>query len=87
MKLFRALALGFEAARTGGAAPAIMNAANEAAVAQFLAGRVKFHMIVELIEHCLSKHNFKSAASLDDVIEADRWARNEVVECLKQQVP
>jgi 1-deoxy-D-xylulose-5-phosphate reductoisomerase len=86
MKLFRALALGFEAVRAGGAAPAIMNAANEAAVAQFLAGRTRFHTIVELIEHCLSKHNFKSAASLDDVIEADRWARNEVVECLKQQV-
>jgi 1-deoxy-D-xylulose-5-phosphate reductoisomerase len=86
LELFRALALGFEAAKAGGLAPAIMNAANEAAVAQFLAGKIKFHTIVELIEHCLDKHPSRSAASLDEVIEADRWARNEVVECLKQKV-
>jgi 1-deoxy-D-xylulose-5-phosphate reductoisomerase len=86
MKLFKALAFGFEAARAGGAAPVILNAANEAAVAQFLAGRIKFHEIVELIEHCLNKHNYSSAASLDEIIEADRWARNEVVECLSHRV-
>jgi 1-deoxy-D-xylulose-5-phosphate reductoisomerase len=86
MKLFRALALGFEAARAGGAAPTILNAANEAAVAQFLAGNIKFHRIVELIEHCLGKQNNNKAASLEEVIEVDRWARNEVVECLKLQV-
>jgi 1-deoxy-D-xylulose-5-phosphate reductoisomerase len=86
MKLFRALALGFEAARAGGAAPVILNGANEAAVGQFLAGRIKFHEIVELIEHCLNKHNYNSAASLDEIIEIDRWARNEVAECLSHKV-
>jgi len=86
MKLFRALALGFEAARAGGAAPVVLNAANEAAVAEFLAGRIKFHMIVELIEHCLDKNKFRSTASLDEILAADRWARNEVVECLSHKV-
>jgi 1-deoxy-D-xylulose-5-phosphate reductoisomerase len=86
LKLFRALALGYEAARAGGAAPVVLNAANEAAVAGFLAGRTKFCAIPELIEHCLNRHKFKSAASLEEIIEADRWARNEVAECLSRGI-
>jgi len=83
---FRALALGFEVARTGGTAAVVFNAANEAAVQLFLAGRIKFVNIVELIEHCLSKHNFKKSMSLEELLEADGWARKEVIECLNQKV-
>ncbi len=85
-EIFRALALGFDVARSGGSAPVVFNAANEAAVEQFLAGRIKFTMIVELIEHCLSKHNVTPADSLDELLKADAWARKEVVECLNQMV-
>ncbi len=80
LQMFRALSLGYEAAQTGGSAPVVFNAANEAAVQEFLAGRVKFVSIVELIEHCLNKHNVKSRVSLEELLEADAWARREVSE-------
>jgi len=78
VKTFRALPLGYEVARNGGTAAAVFNAANEAAVEEFLAGRIRFVSIVELIEHCLNKHNIKHTASLEELLEADAWARKEV---------
>jgi len=75
---FRALSLGFEVARTGGTAAAVFNAANEAAVEEFLSDRIKFVNIVELVEHCLNKHNVKTDVCLEELLEADAWARNEV---------
>lgn len=77
---FRALSLGYEVAQAGGTAPVVFNAANEAAVGEFLAGRIKFVNIVELIEHCLNRHDVKTGISLEDVFEADAWARREVTE-------
>jgi len=85
-ELFRALALGYEVARTGGTAAAVFNAANEVAVQEFIEGRIKFVDITELIEHCLNKHNVKTSVSLEELLEADAWARREVIECLKQKV-
>lgn len=86
LETFRALSLGFEVARTGGTAAAVFNAANEAAVQEFLAGRIKFARIVELIENCLSRHNVKTGASVEELLEADGWARREVKESLKGKV-
>jgi 1-deoxy-D-xylulose-5-phosphate reductoisomerase len=83
---FRALALGFEVARAGGTAAVVFSAANEAAVQLFLAGKIRFVNIVELIEHCLNKHSYKKSVSLDELLEADAWARKEVIECLNQKV-
>jgi 1-deoxy-D-xylulose-5-phosphate reductoisomerase len=77
---FRALGLGYEVARAGGTAAAVFNAANEAAVDEFLAGRIKFVNIVGLIEHCLDKHEVKTDVSLDSLLDADAWARTEVSE-------
>jgi len=79
METFRALSLGFAVARQGGSAAAVFNAANEAAVEEFLAKRIKFDMIVELIEQCLDKHENKPAASLDELLADDAWARREVL--------
>jgi len=86
LEVFRALALGIEVAKTAGSDAAVFNGANEAAVEQFLAGNIKFVTIVELIEHCLNKHNAQTDASLEQLIEADKWARREVIECLNQKV-
>lgn len=86
LKVFRALALGFEVAKTDGTAAVVFNAANEAAVGEFLEGRIKFVNIVELIEHCLDKHSVKTGVSLEELLEIDAWARREVIECLKQKV-
>ncbi len=85
LEKFRALAVGFEVGRIGGSAPVVFNAANEVAVEEFLAGRIKFVTIVELIEHCVNKHDVHSRVSLEEIYEADAWARREVIECLKQK--
>jgi 1-deoxy-D-xylulose-5-phosphate reductoisomerase len=80
LQTFHALTLGYEVALTGGTAPVVFNAANEAAVEEFLAGRIKFVNIVEIIENCLNRHNVKPAICLEDILEADAWARREVTE-------
>ena len=59
---------------------AVFNAANEAAVEEFLAGRIKFVNIIELIEHCLDKHHTRTTTSLEELLDADAWARREVTE-------
>jgi 1-deoxy-D-xylulose-5-phosphate reductoisomerase len=78
LEMFRALSLGFEVARAGGTAAVVFNAANEAAVQEFLAGKIKFVNIVELIEYCLDKHAVKTNVSLEELLQIDSWARNEV---------
>ena len=75
---FRALPLAYEVARKGGTAAVVFNAANEAAVEEFLAGRIKFVNIIELIEHCLDRHEAKTTVSLEELLEADAWARSQV---------
>jgi 1-deoxy-D-xylulose-5-phosphate reductoisomerase len=75
---FRALPLAYEVARAGGTAAAAFNAANEAAVEEFLAGRIKFLQIMELVEHCLNRHDIRQITCLDELLEADAWARREV---------
>ena len=86
LETFRALVLGYQVAKAGGTAAAVFNAANEMAVHEFLTGKIKFVQIVELIEHCLNKHNNKTGAPLEELLAADNWARNEVIECLKQKM-
>jgi 1-deoxy-D-xylulose-5-phosphate reductoisomerase len=77
-RTFRALPLAYEVARAGGTAAAVFNAANETAVAEFLAGRIQFLQIMELVEHCLNRHSVRSITSLEELLEADAWARKEV---------
>jgi 1-deoxy-D-xylulose-5-phosphate reductoisomerase len=75
---FPALALGFEVARVGGTAGAVMNAANEAAVATFLNGRLAFSEIVPVCRSVLEHHSFDANPGLEQLIELDAWARREV---------
>jgi len=76
---FSALQLGLDVAKTGGTAGAVLNGANEAAVAAFLDGRLAFHEIVPACRSILQNHNFDPKPSLAQVLEADRWARQEVL--------
>ncbi|MDT8302490.1 MAG: 1-deoxy-D-xylulose-5-phosphate reductoisomerase [Sedimentisphaerales bacterium] len=78
LETFRALRLAYEVVRSGGTAAAVFNAANEAAVEEFLAGGIEFVRIVELIEHCLNKHDVKTRVSIEELLAADAWARKEV---------
>jgi 1-deoxy-D-xylulose-5-phosphate reductoisomerase len=74
--VFRALGAGVAAGRAGGVSPAVFNAANEVAVAAFLAGEVSFGRISEIIEGVLDDHQPGPATSLAVVREADQWARD-----------
>jgi len=76
--VFPAFGLGVRAGRAGGTAPAVFNAANEAAVAAFLADRVPFGRIAELIDRVLHAHTPGPADSVDAVRAADQWGRREV---------
>jgi 1-deoxy-D-xylulose-5-phosphate reductoisomerase len=72
---FRALALAYDVLAAGGTAPAIFNAANEVAVAAFLSGALPFVRITDVIEAALARVPVAAAASVEDILEADRRAR------------
>ena len=78
-KRFPCLDLAYQALRGAEAAPAVLNAANEMAVAAFLAGRVPFPAIAAangaVLEAFEARAGSRTLAGLDDVIEADTWAR------------
>ncbi|MBO5560368.1 MAG: 1-deoxy-D-xylulose-5-phosphate reductoisomerase [Firmicutes bacterium] len=74
---FPCLALAFEAIKTGGTMPCVLNGANEVAVNKFLEGKIKFTQIPEIIEKVMSAYTVKYDYTLDDVLEADRWSREE----------
>jgi 1-deoxy-D-xylulose-5-phosphate reductoisomerase len=75
---FPALALGLEAARAGGTAGAVLNAANEAAVARFLQGGLRFTEITPICRRVLTSHAFDPSPSLEQLLQLDGWARQEV---------
>ena len=72
---FPCLSLALEAAKTGGTATAILNGANEAAVGLFLAGQISFGEIAKRVERALSQVPVVQSPTLEDVLEADKEAR------------
>lgn len=79
---FPALKLAYQAADAGESMPAVMNAANEIAVEAFLAGRIRFMAIAEAIEKVMEQHEPHALASIEEVLEADRWGRRIAKEVL-----
>jgi 1-deoxy-D-xylulose-5-phosphate reductoisomerase len=79
---FPALRLGYAVARAGGTAGAVLNAANEAAVEAFQQGRLGFTQIVSVSEKVLGRHTVKSNPTLEELLDADGWARRVVGEYL-----
>jgi len=73
---FPCLRIGREVARTGGSAPVILNAANELAVAGFLAGSLRFDQIPAIIAATLEEQPVSSMATLEEVLAADAAARD-----------
>jgi 1-deoxy-D-xylulose-5-phosphate reductoisomerase len=72
---FPCLDLAYRAGRAGGLAPATLNAANEVAVEAFLAGRIGWISIPDVLTEVLDRHDGGTASTLDDVLEADSSAR------------
>jgi len=75
---FPALGLGREVAAAGGTAGAVLNAANEAAVASFLAGEMPFMEIVPACRAVLESHTFDADPSVAELLRLDAWARQEM---------
>jgi 1-deoxy-D-xylulose-5-phosphate reductoisomerase len=72
---FRAIDLALAAGRSGGSAPAVLNAADEIAVEAFLRGQIGFLSIPSVVEMALEGVPWRPVTTVDDVIEADREAR------------
>lgn len=72
---FPALGIARAAGTAGGTAPAVFNAANEVAVAAFLAGHIVFPQIPAVCERVLGEHDVRPADSVETLLDADRWAR------------
>jgi 1-deoxy-D-xylulose-5-phosphate reductoisomerase len=81
---FPCLSYAYEAIRAGGTMPCVLNAANEAAVNAFLHGRLGFNDIPRIIRKTLDSHGVKPVSVLDDVLEADRLAREKAEAYIKE---
>jgi 1-deoxy-D-xylulose-5-phosphate reductoisomerase len=79
MARFPCLRLAIEAGKNGGTYPAFLCGADEAAVELFLNGRIGFTDIARLVEQALDKHENNSRPALEDIIDADKWARETVL--------
>lgn len=76
-KKFPCLTLAYAACEAGGTLPAVMNAANEIAVTAFLDHAISFVKISEMIERVMDRHRLIGHPGLENIIEADQWAREE----------
>jgi 1-deoxy-D-xylulose-5-phosphate reductoisomerase len=74
---FPALNLARAAGETGGTLPAVLNAANEIAVAAFLDRNVRFPRIWQMVEEVMNRHSTVAHPDLDEILRADQWAREE----------
>jgi 1-deoxy-D-xylulose-5-phosphate reductoisomerase len=83
LKKFPCLALAFEACRLGGTVPAVLNAANEAAVAAFLDDRIRYVDIAAVISETLDSHKASAATDLETILAADESARVKAGELIK----
>ena len=82
MSVFRCLALAYKAIEFGGSYPIVLNAANEEAVAAFLADQIRFIQIADCVEEALSRHSYTQITQLDDILEVERISR----ECVRGMI-
>jgi len=83
IKKFPCLALAYAACETGRTLPAVLNAANEMAVAAFLEKSLSFTKIPEVIEKTMEHHAIVNDPTLRDILEADQWARKQAEDLIK----
>ena len=80
---FPALNLARRAGEAGGTLPAVMNAANEVAVAAFLDRQVSFPSIWQIVQEVMDRHASVAHPDLDAILQADQWARAEATGCVR----
>jgi len=74
---FKCLRLAFDAIKAGNSAQVVLNAANEVAVANFLAGKIKYTEIPNLIERALEQHKSIELNSVEEILQLDREVRKQ----------
>lgn len=79
MDRFPALRLAFEALKAGQTFPAVLNAANEVAVAAFLDKKIGFTDIPAIVDKTMQEHDAYAPSSLEEYLAADKWARDKAV--------
>jgi 1-deoxy-D-xylulose-5-phosphate reductoisomerase len=85
LKRFPCLALAYRAAKCSLTMPAVLNAADETAVEAFLASKLKFTSIAKVIEKVMDAHKLVKYPGLDDILEADKWARRQAHKIIGDQ--
>lgn len=84
--MFPCLLYAYETIKAGGTLPAVLNAANEIAVYAFLDDKIGFNDIPAVIRKIVEGHTVNQASDLDDVLEADRWARERAENYVKELI-
>jgi 1-deoxy-D-xylulose-5-phosphate reductoisomerase len=77
LEKFPSIGLGYRAAEAGGTMGAVLNAANEVAVERFMAREISFPRIFEVVKAVMDRHAVVARPTLEDVLQADAWARQE----------
>ena len=83
MKVFKTLEMAYEACRRGGSFPVVLNGANEALVALFLEGKIRFTQIQDTLERILDRHEPQFDLNLEGILETDKQARKDAVSLLQ----
>ena len=79
LERFPCLQLACDALRTGGTMPAVLNAANEISVQAFLDGKISLSEIAEINRSVMNDHTAVPVASIDNILETDKWARGRAI--------
>lgn len=82
-KKFPCMGLAYEAGKQAGTFPSVLNASNEAAVEEFIKGNIRFTDIPEIVGKVLGLHKGVKDPGLEDILEADKWARVKTKEMLR----
>jgi len=83
-EVFPCLSLAYDAAKLGGSMPAVLNASDEIAVEAFISGQLKFNDIYKVIKKVMDDHKVFYPKSIEEVLEADSWARKKALEEIKK---
>jgi 1-deoxy-D-xylulose-5-phosphate reductoisomerase len=87
LKRYEALKLAYNAATVAGTMPTVLNASNEVAVEAFLKRKIGFLEIIKLVKSVIDNHEVKKINCLEDVLEADKWARSFTYELISIKYP
>ncbi len=82
---YPSLSLAYDALRTGGTMPAVLNAVNEAAVEAFLDKKIPFTGIHAVVADIMAQHRGPDGSSLKDILEASKWSREKAEEAINER--